>query len=139
MSKISLKNGWTKIANNLMEELYTRDFTGSDIAVILCIARLSYGYGGLDETIQPISVSAIAREIKRHRSTVSSSMTKLVLRGVIYATDCGRWGINMRANEWLTPPLEEGDERGNRVTNEATQSDEPDNTPPTNEATQSDE
>lgn len=45
MGTPQLENGYTRVANELLEAVFQTNFNGSQVRVILCLLRNTYGYG----------------------------------------------------------------------------------------------
>ena len=45
MANVQLENGYIRIANELFDEIYKRDFSKRQINILMFIIRLSYGFG----------------------------------------------------------------------------------------------
>lgn len=97
MASPQLKNGYTRIANELLEALYRTDLTGGEWALIVCIARASYGWGQKEA---PISIREAARRLGKHYSHTKRTARALMARGILarngaailIAKDYETWG-----------------------------------------------
>lgn len=69
MAEVNLKNGYIKIANNLFEQLFIRDFSLKQLRILLLILRLSYGFNKDEAVIIPFARFDVANihkcDIKR--------------------------------------------------------------------------
>lgn len=48
MNTLGLEDGYTKVPNGLLEAIYSMDFNSSQIKVLLCLIRSTYGYNKTD-------------------------------------------------------------------------------------------
>ena len=48
LDSLGLENGYTRIPNDLLENIYRMDFNSSQIKVLLCLVRNTYGYNRID-------------------------------------------------------------------------------------------
>ena len=53
MAKVQLKNGYTKIVNNLLEQFFIRDFSPIQLRILLMLIRFSYGCNKKTAKIKP--------------------------------------------------------------------------------------
>jgi phage replication O-like protein O len=97
MASPQLKNGYTPIANQLLEALYRTDLTGGEWALIMCIARASYGWSQKEA---PISIREAARRLGKHYTHTKRTTRALMARGILarhgasilIAKDYETWG-----------------------------------------------
>ena len=80
MAKPQLENGYTPIANELLEAIYKTEFTATELKIILLVARYTYGFSRKEYTL---SLSYIARGIGVSKRYVSSSVSKLIEDNVL--------------------------------------------------------
>lgn len=80
MAKPQLENGYTPIANELLEAIYKTEFTATELKIILLVARCTYGFSRKEYTL---SLSYIARGIGVSKRYVSSSVSKLIEDNVL--------------------------------------------------------
>lgn len=69
-----LENGYTRIANELLEAVYKHKFTGLEIDAILVLWRFSYGY---NRKYAPLSYQNLADEMGISRSRAYATIKKL--------------------------------------------------------------
>ena len=53
MANVQLKNGYTKIVNNLLEQFFIRDFSPIQLRILLMLIRFSYGCNKKTAKIKP--------------------------------------------------------------------------------------
>lgn len=100
MSSPQLRNGFTRLANELLEALYRADLAGGEWALIMCIVRASYGWGQKEA---PISIREAAGRLGKHYSHTKRTARALMARGILarngaailIVKDYERWGPRM--------------------------------------------
>lgn len=102
------EDGYTPIANELLEALLKADFSKRQLLVIMAIARMTYGYS---RKADALSGWQIASMINVDRSHVSKTLNELQELNVINKLETGREShgvlvneiqINKKYKEWLT-------------------------------------
>jgi len=102
------ENGYTPIANELLEQIISFDFTKRQLQVILTIARMTYGYSKKSDALSGWQISEMT---KLDRSDVSKTITELLKMNVIIKHEDGRQShgvlvneisINKFYKEWIT-------------------------------------
>lgn len=102
------ENGYTPIANELLEQIISFDFSKRHLLVIMAIARMTYGYS---KKTDALSGWQIAKLTKLDRSSVSKTINELFKLNVITKLDTGRvshgvlvneLAINKLYKEWIT-------------------------------------
>lgn len=86
MASPQLENGYTPLANELLEALYHADLTGGEWDLIACIARGSYGWS---QKTAPFSIREAARRLGKHYSHVKRTARALVARGILCRDGAG--------------------------------------------------
>lgn len=97
MADVKLKNGYIKIANNLYDQLFLREFTLKEIRVILLILRLSYGFNHKTAVIKPKSRFNFAN---LHRQDINRELSRLIECKVIIKHSKDTYSINKNFDEW---------------------------------------
>ena len=93
-------NGYTKINNNVLRELYRSPFNGTQIRLILVISRMTRGFH-MDS--RALSYSWIAKEANLDKRNVRRAVSLLVQANVIIKSKTGRknmFGINQIHTSW---------------------------------------
>lgn len=80
MAKPQLRNGYTPIANELLEAIYKTNFTSTELKIIFLVMRCTYGFSRKEYTL---SLSYIANGIGVSKRYVSSSVGKLIEDNVL--------------------------------------------------------
>jgi phage replication O-like protein O len=83
---IQLENGFTKIANELLDGLVLSDLTSQEIKIVLAILRRTYGWGKKEDEI---SVSQFELLTKLDRRNIVKTVRALAERGAITRV-CGK-------------------------------------------------
>lgn len=96
-----LEDGFTRIANELLEAILSFGFTQRQLLVLLTVVRKTYGYGKKEDDM---SASQIAQLCNMHRPHVSTVLGELERMNVINKSS-GRFGmiigINKLYGEWI--------------------------------------
>lgn len=74
------ENGYTPIANQLLEAIYRTDFNATELKIILLIARFTFGYSKKEGQF---SLSFITNGIGASKRYVSGSVSKLIKDNVL--------------------------------------------------------
>jgi phage replication O-like protein O len=97
-----LEDGYTRIANILLESAMSHSFTLRQLRVLLAVIRKTYGFNKKDDVI---SGSQLAKLTKMSRQKCSTALCELVaLHVVIRRTNRGRISVNTNLYEWLNEP-----------------------------------
>lgn len=80
MANPQVENGSTDIANELLEAIYSYDFNGTELSIILCILRYTYGFHRKEHEL---SLSFIAKAIKKSKMTIYRTIKKLIKNNVL--------------------------------------------------------
>jgi phage replication O-like protein O len=109
MASPQVENGFSRIANELMEQFARRDFSKRAYAVLWVVLRNTYGY---HRTSYPYSSRTVADASGLHISHVREAVTSLVGAGVFTLAD-GQIGINKDHEEWtLADRVKEASQNG---------------------------
>ncbi|WP_336822981.1 replication protein [Sporosarcina sp. USHLN248] len=84
MSGVQTENGFTKIANELLEQIATFKFNGSEFRIIMTIWRFTYGF---NRKSHPLSTSFIAEAVGIENSRVRKVLKKLIDNNVIHVLE----------------------------------------------------
>ena len=91
MASPQLENGYTKIANELLEALAKSRFDMCQWAIILWVLRNSYGWN--KKETDPVRVAQIVRDTQMLPAGVYKALDKLISRGVISRSASGSLSI----------------------------------------------
>lgn len=106
----SLKNGYAKIANELLEAVYSADLTAMQKEIVIFVMRFTYGWQGRE--FAELSYSFIANGIGRSRNHVIANVSKLTELGVLkqgIGTTRTVLGINDDVDQWRVKLRRGGD------------------------------
>ena len=104
-----LENGHSRIAHELLEQIYRADLSVNQFKVIFSIIRHSYGWG---KKSAPMSASYLAKDIGIPDRCVTRSLKELRARNIIFR-DGSMTGIQKHYDQWLpltpaSPPPDSG-------------------------------
>lgn len=108
MSSPQVENGYTRIANELLDAIVRYPFTRREYAILFLIIRMTYGYNKKEDAI---SFWQIAEITGINRSDVSKSIAELVAKNVVKKTENGRFShgqsipflaVNKHYKQWVT-------------------------------------
>lgn len=97
MSKAQLENGYTKIANQILDTLCVINLGAYESRVLNCIIRKTYGYNKKEDWI---ANSQIVEITKLHKAHVSRALKKLTERKIVTRID-NKTKINTTTSSWL--------------------------------------
>jgi phage replication O-like protein O len=102
------ENGYTPIANELLEAILLYPFTARHLSIILCVCRMTYGYSKKSDAL---SGWQIANMTNIDRSHISRSLEELIKLNVIIKHPVGRYShgvvvyelsLNKHYDTWTT-------------------------------------
>ena len=103
MANPQKENGYTPIANEILEHIYSFDFTCTEIKILLMIIRFSYGFGRKDAGI---AISFFESGLKMNSRTLQRGIKKLIDMNVLLVVSEARGTIprtlklNKNYEEW---------------------------------------
>lgn len=103
MSTPQLENGYTRIANELLEAVFRANFNGSQIRVILCLLRNTYGYGRKECEFSNTYISDATGINKKNVAVVVKSLVDGKVLEITQAStfnSARRVAINKNYTEW---------------------------------------
>lgn len=110
MANPQRENGYTGIANEILEAVYSRKFNGTQLRILLLLWRYTYGYNRKEHDL---SLSFIAEALGTAEEVVSRQITRLIRCGVIcsvgkkkgsgarilrFCKDYDKWNIDENCN-----------------------------------------
>lgn len=107
MSNPQLEDGYTRIANELLEAVFHADFNGAQIRVLLCLIRNTYGYGRKE---CEFSNSFVAKGTGLNKKSVAAVVNSLQEGKVITVTQQSTYTtpkkvkLNKCIREWSSLP-----------------------------------
>ncbi|WP_068783177.1 replication protein [Paenibacillus phocaensis] len=112
MANPQLEDGYTQLANELLEQAALHKFNGTQYAIILVIWRYTYGFKRKEHQL---ATGFIAKAVGADLSGVKEELNKLIERRVVLVTKEGKGprprslSFNKNYEEWLpvdnSPPL----------------------------------
>jgi phage replication O-like protein O len=84
MVDVQKENGYTAIANAIMEALYKADLSGQEFRLTLLVLRKTYGFHKLEDAI---SLSQMCLETGMHHIRCSQVITRLQLMKIVTVTE----------------------------------------------------
>lgn len=94
---VDTKKGYVKIANNLFENIFLRDFSNRERALICLVIRLSYGFNHKTAIIKPKSRFSL---IGTHRQDINTVLNGLISKKVIISYGDNVYALNKHFEEW---------------------------------------
>lgn len=104
MANPQKENGYTPIANELLEAIYRTDFTSTELKIILFTMRYTYGFSRKEHEL---SLNFISKGISISKRYVSSSVSKLIEDNVLQVvrehtdTQSRIIKLNKYYNKWM--------------------------------------
>ncbi|MFQ5472258.1 MAG: replication protein [Dehalococcoidia bacterium] len=83
---VQLEDGYTRIANAILEELPRRGLSGRQLGMMLVLVRRTWGY---NQTSAPISARSLAREMEIDHRNAQGVLRDLVARNMVVRVDRG--------------------------------------------------
>ncbi|KAB3533845.1 replication protein [Alkaliphilus pronyensis] len=83
MSNVQLENGYTRIANEILEIICLAKLNATQLKILLCIIRYTYGFGRKEHEISLSFISKATNVSKRH---ISSELNKLIEMNIVLVT-----------------------------------------------------
>ncbi len=96
------ENGYSRIANEILEALAMTHLSPNEVRVLWVIIRQTYGWG---KKSNKLPVSQISEMTGLHKENVSRSLKNLKSRLIVIATDNKRIGLNKNYDQWLSIPI----------------------------------
>ena len=104
-----VENGYTRIANEIMEALAKYRIPGEQMQCLMCILRKTYGWGKKQDAI---SISQFEKYTNLPRKNVCRSLSELQRKNVISGkkatSNTTIYWINKRYNEWKREIIKRG-------------------------------
>ncbi len=93
-----LDNGFTRIANELLEAVIAADLTARQLKVVLAVMRKTYGFG---RVLDRISNVQIAEETGIHHTHICKAKNELIAMNILVSSG-NQLGINKVVSDWKT-------------------------------------
>lgn len=106
-----VEDGYTKISNELLEQIYAAHFNSTQFGIILCVIRYTYGFHRKNAKL---SNSFIAKAIGKSDRSVKRGIVELLAMNVLIperysSTSTKKLGINKKYNTWKFPTSDKND------------------------------
>jgi phage replication O-like protein O len=101
MTKPQLENGYTRIANEILEALVKVDLSGTELKIVLCVMRRTYGFGKKQDWI---SYTQFEKMTGKARPNIWKSIEKLVTKRLLVTKkQPGRtfYSFNKDYSQWV--------------------------------------
>lgn len=95
--EVKIKNGYVKIANNLFENIFIRDFTKRELEVILLIIRLSYGFNRKYAIIEPKARICL---LGIQAPNIDRTLNRLLDKKIILTHGNNIYSLNKHYDQW---------------------------------------
>lgn len=95
---------YTRLFHVWLEPVYAARLNGTQLSIVLWVARHSFGMMG--RKVTKYSWYRIAEDIKRSLPNVSREGKRLLGQGILKLDEKGQLGINKHAGEWLLSSCE---------------------------------
>lgn len=108
MAEVRLENGYSPVANSLLEAIYRCDFTATEYRVLFAIIRYTYGYSRKNAELSVSFLSGVTQAPKR---SVERALAGLIGSGVVSSVPGGSrkdsklLGVNKNYSEWVKKGL----------------------------------
>lgn len=80
MANPQKENGFTPISNELLESIYRHSFTSTQLKIILCVCRYTYGYS---RKVASLGAGYIAKAIGYNPRSTAREIVRLIKSGVL--------------------------------------------------------
>lgn len=103
MADVQVENGFTRVANQILEEITKRKFNGTEFRIIMTVWRYTYGFQRKDHHL---SNKFIAESIQIEPARVQKTLKKLIECNVILVTEPATYSqsrklsFNKNYEEW---------------------------------------
>jgi phage replication O-like protein O len=110
MASPQTKNGYTKVANEILETISKTDLNGTQLRIVLVVWRYTYGFGRKQHEL---SLAFLSEALDTRKSHVDKELTALIDRKIISVVGVGsRRGrvlsFNKNYEEWQVRPTDVG-------------------------------
>lgn len=101
MASPQTENGYTKIADELLEQLVKAALLGAEYSIVFFIIRKTYGY---DKKKDWISFTQFEKATGLSRPTVNKSLKNLVAKGIVVKTALLEYSLQKDWEKWVVNP-----------------------------------
>lgn len=107
MANPQREDGYTGIANEILEQLAKARLNGTQMRIVLAVIRFTYGFKRKEH---PLSVTFLATAIDSNKRNVQRELESLIMQRVLLASQVGRTrllSLNKNYEEWELGEMEE--------------------------------
>lgn len=108
MANPQKENGYTQIANEVLEKLCETPISGGELKIVLCVIRHTWGF---HKKTDKISISQLVTKTKLCRKQVCENLNKLVTKKLLLKDDkalINEYQFNKNYDDWLVTKRELG-------------------------------
>ncbi|GIN60503.1 hypothetical protein J27TS8_04960 [Robertmurraya siralis] len=107
MASPQLKNGHTRIANEILEQIAKTNLNGAQFRIVMVIWRYTYGFRRKEHEI---SLAFLAKAIDSQRAHVNRELKSLIDRNIVRSVGIGKrrgriLSFNKNYEEWTEQPV----------------------------------
>lgn len=128
MANPQIEDGYTRVANEILEKVYSSGFNGTELEIILCVWRYTYGFQRKEKDL---SESFISKAIGKHKKQVGMELAKLIQfrviveikvasfntpRVIAFNKNFDEWELNSRQGAKILTPNKDATTTGSRLT-----------------------
>jgi phage replication O-like protein O len=104
MASPQIEDGYTKIANEIVEAIYQYPLSGHEFRMLLLIIRKTYGFNKLEDSV---SLSQMMRALTLSKTRCSQVINKLQLQKIVTVTENingigKKYKFNKNFEQWIT-------------------------------------
>lgn len=103
MANPQKENGFTAVANELLEQIMKLSLNGTQFRIVLAVWRYTYGFR---RTAHTLPLSYLAEKIEASKGQVQNALDQLIKKRIIEVVEDSRGGRKLRVNknydEWET-------------------------------------
>jgi phage replication O-like protein O len=108
MANPKTKNGYTRIANEILEHIYKTDLNGTQLRIVLVVWRYTYGFS---RKHHEMSLAFLSEAIDTRKSHIDRELAVLIERKIISVVGVGSrrgrvLGFNKNYEEWQDRPTD---------------------------------
>ena len=103
MGKVDLDNGYTRIANELLEIIPRLGFNGTQLSILIVVIRYTYGFQRKEHEL---SLSFLAKATKKHKMHIQKEIKNLIQMNILKELSVPTFnssrviGLNKDINSW---------------------------------------
>lgn len=104
MADVQLENGYTRVANEILEEVVTRKFNATQLSVLMTVWRMTYGFNRKDHEI---AISFLMKATGFSKRNIQEAINSLLQNKVLIETQphsfnqTRKMAFNKNHDEWM--------------------------------------